>query len=332
MSALWRWLKRLLLGLVLLIVAVLLVGMGYEQWSRFRLPQTNPRPGELFAVGESSLHLNCRGTGDPTVILESGLTGFGSTHWFAVQPEVEQFTRVCSYDRAGIMWSESISGPRTGARMVGELHALLAAAEIPPPYVMVGHSLGGALVRMYDDRFPGEVTGFVFVDSPQPDQQERLPPGAVGGEPPPTWVLSVFTATGLVRLMPATQSTLIPSDVAKAAQAYSPRSVHGMFAEIRAINETVIEAKNLDSSPGSLDSRPTVVLSRDVFDADPEGTRAVWMEMQDEIALLSSNSDHRVIDGTTHNIHIDSPEAVVVAIQDVVSAVRSNLPIASNSE
>jgi protocatechuate 3,4-dioxygenase beta subunit/pimeloyl-ACP methyl ester carboxylesterase len=322
-TLLWRWLKRLVSAVLLLVLLLVAVGIGYEQWSRFRLPETHPPPGERFAVGDSSWHMNCRGSGSPTVILESGLTGFGSTHWFAVQPEVERLTRVCSYDRAGIMWSDAVGGPRTGQRMVQELHDLLAVAGVAPPYVVAGHSFGGPLARMFDQRFPGEITGFVFVDTPQPDQQSRMPPGALGGPPPPTWALAAFTGTGLVRLMPATQSPRFPASVREDAQAYAPHSAHGMYDEIRNLNATVLEAATLNGSPGALGARPVVVLTRSLFDRDPEGTRAVWMAMQREIAAFSSNTDHRVIEGTTHNIHIDVPEAVASAIRDVVEAART---------
>ncbi len=325
---LWRWVKRAVGAVLFLAVFLVAFGIGYEQWSRFRVPRTHPAPGARVAVNDAALHLNCRGSGSPTVILEAALTGFGSLHWFAVQPEVQKFARVCSYDRAGIMWSDSLDEPRTAARMVDELYALLVAARVSPPYVMVGHSFGGLLTRLYDQKYAGEVVGFVFVDSSHPDQQRRLPSVEGAGGPPPTWALSLFTGTGLVRLMPASQSPRIPTVVKETVQAYSPHSTHGMFAEIRSIDASTAEAASLTNAAGSLGSRPVVVLTRGVFDADPPGTREAWTDMQNELASLSADTDHRVVERATHNIQIDAPDAVVRAIRDVVSAERAAAPVA----
>jgi hypothetical protein len=107
MSAIRRWVARSLLGLVLLAVALLVVGVGYEQWSRFRLPGNYPPPGQLITVDGRTEHLYCIGQGEPTVILETGFTVNGSLDWYKVQPPVSRSTKVCSYDRAGILWSKA---------------------------------------------------------------------------------------------------------------------------------------------------------------------------------------------------------------------------------
>jgi pimeloyl-ACP methyl ester carboxylesterase len=123
--------------------------------------------GRLVDIGGWKLHLNCVGRhelGQPTVILEAGGGDFSVT-WALVQPAVATFTRVCSYDRAGSGWSELGPNPRTMRQMVYELHAVLSRAEIAPPYVLVGHSLGGFLVRMYTNAYPSDVSGLVLVDA-----------------------------------------------------------------------------------------------------------------------------------------------------------------------
>ena len=99
----------------------------------------------------------------------------GSWGWDHLRDELSQVSRVCAYDRAGIIWSEPREGPRDAERIADELHALLVAASEAPPYVMVGHSLGGLLVRVYDGRHPGETVGFVFVDASHPEQDYRFP-------------------------------------------------------------------------------------------------------------------------------------------------------------
>lgn len=136
-----------------------------------------PPPGRLVDVGGWKLHLNCTGeaaASRPTVILESGAGDF-SVEWSLVQPKVARFARVCSYDRAGDGWSELGPHPRTFHQVAYELHTLLANAGIQPPFVLVGHSYGGWLVRQYQAMYPQEVSGMVLVE-PGMDNPWRIAP------------------------------------------------------------------------------------------------------------------------------------------------------------
>ena len=134
-----------------------------------------PQPiGQLVDVGGYRLHLACRGDGGPTVVMEAAIGETGLL-WSLVQPAIAKTTRACVYDRAGLGWSDPSPRPRTAAVMVEELHALLGTAEVPGPYVLVGHSLGGLLVRLYAVRHPQEVAGLVLVDSAHEDQYRRAP-------------------------------------------------------------------------------------------------------------------------------------------------------------
>src|SRR5215208_4630262 len=138
-------------------------------------------PGALVEIGDRSLFLSCSGTGSPTVILESGLNDT-ATVWSAVQSEVARTTRVCSYDRADVPGGASdpsdptASTPRlrSATELVADLHALLAAAAVPGPYVLVGHSVGGLLVRLYASPYPDDVVGMVLVDATHEDNWARL--------------------------------------------------------------------------------------------------------------------------------------------------------------
>lgn len=128
--------------------------------------------GERYDVGGYSLYLKCSGQGSPTVFLDAGL-GSDHTEWSAVQPMVARFTRVCSWDRAGLGKSDPRPerGPVTTARIVAELHTLLQQAGIAAPYVLVGHSLGGIDMRLYEKQYPGQVAGLVMAEG-TPEQQE----------------------------------------------------------------------------------------------------------------------------------------------------------------
>lgn len=122
-----------------------------------------PAPGRLINIGPCRLHLQEQGAGSPVVVLESGIAA-SSLSWALVQPEVAQFTAVCSYDRAGLSWSDGCAGPRTLRQIVSELTSLLSHAGISGPYVLVGHSFGGAVIRAFAHLQPSGVAGLIFLD------------------------------------------------------------------------------------------------------------------------------------------------------------------------
>src|SRR3954447_21057168 len=150
-----------------LTVLLLLSGSIAARAQDATTPPPLPPPGRLFDIGGWRLHLNCTGearTSQPAVILEAGAGDF-SVDWSLVQPGVARFARVCSYDRAGSGWSELGPRPRTMTQIAYELHSLLGKAGERPPYVLVGHSFGGWLVRLYQLRYPADVAGVVLVDA-----------------------------------------------------------------------------------------------------------------------------------------------------------------------
>jgi pimeloyl-ACP methyl ester carboxylesterase len=136
--------------------------------------QRSPEAGRLVDVGGHQLKINCTGRGSPTVILESGL-GDVLGEWRRAQAQISNFTRVCSYDRAGYGESDAGPLPRTSSQISGELHALLQNAGEHPRFILVGHSFGGYNVRVFNGQYPNEVAGVVLADSTQEDEYELLP-------------------------------------------------------------------------------------------------------------------------------------------------------------
>jgi pimeloyl-ACP methyl ester carboxylesterase len=128
-----------------------------------------PPPGRLVNVGHHRLHIRCDGDGGPAVIFDAALGG-SSLSWSLVHPAVAHLTRACSYDRAGFGWSDAGPLPRTAGRIADELHELLRAAAVPPPYVLVGHSYGGLVMRFYASRHPNDVVGLVLIEPAIPEQ------------------------------------------------------------------------------------------------------------------------------------------------------------------
>ena len=172
---LWPVCKWLIMSMALIVAAGAMFQLLMRQWESYRYPP----PGKLVDIGGLRLHINCTGPGSPTVIMDSGL-GDTSVIWQLVQPEVSRFTRVCSYDRAGLGWSDAPNEPRASSSIANELYRLLTRAIVPAPYVLVGSSSGGYSIRVFASRYRKQVVGMVLVDSTYPDQLNRPPFGING--------------------------------------------------------------------------------------------------------------------------------------------------------
>ena len=166
----WRWTMRILVGLFGLIVLAALAGATYQWLATRQDLASTPPPGHLVDIGGYRLHLWCTGDGAPAVILDTGLGGM-SAGWGFVQPDVARFTRVCSYDRAGLGYSDPGPSPRTARRIASELAELLGRGGIGGPVVLVGASSGGFNVRVFASDHPNRVAGLVLVDASHEDQR-----------------------------------------------------------------------------------------------------------------------------------------------------------------
>ncbi len=325
-----RWVKRVAASVVVLLTLVVISGVGYEQWARRNALREFPPPGQLIEYDGKLSHLNCSGEGSPTVILEAGLGVAGSLNWTSIQPEVASWTQVCSYDRAGILWSEPREEPRDATRIAQELHGLLGAASVSPPYVMVGHSLGGLLVRVYTERFPNEVVGLVFIDSAHPEQFERYPPEVLDyieeteGSLPPPLLARLWSISGGYRLI----SLQSPQN---AVSAFLPRTVPWGFLGERAARDAISTQSRQTGPFGDLS---LVVLTAGVPPEYPGLSDDVmgrfyetWLSLQTELVALSSDSEHRIVEGASHNMHREDPDAVIAAVAEVVEAVRKDASV-----
>jgi pimeloyl-ACP methyl ester carboxylesterase len=245
------------------------------------------------------------------------------------QPEIAGVTRVCSYDRAGLGWSEDREGSRDGRRLVAELRSLLDAAEVPPPYIMVGHSLGGPLIMVFTKEYPSDVAGLVFVDATDPEGLERRPPelrGDIDAALKPPRLPLLLAETGVLRLLSRSSRSDWPDELVSVAGAFAPQSVRRAFREIQELPETLAQA----AATESFADRPVVVLTAGRFPPNPDRSqdeirqvRELRLQLQEELAALSTNGDHRMVDDAAHFIQLDAPEAVTAAVEDVVAAVRS---------
>ena len=317
------WFRRILSGL--LVFALVLVGAGfiYENIAESRDQRFNPMAGRRFDAGGYKMHLDCKGEGSPTVILESGL-GDTYTSWRKVQPQIAKYTRVCSYDRAGLGFSDSSPQPRTSQVIAEELHALLEAARITAPYVLVGHSMGGFDVRLYASLYRNEVAGMVLVDASHPEQAARFPPEIKTMEG--TWLresefLEYTMPFGIPRLL-----GLCDDDPVQRAAECNWHSAREAVAEMKSFHESAAQA----ATTGPLGDLPLAVLSHDPerpsADLPPDVAKAAnsaWEKMQEELAHLSSRGTQAIAKGSSHYIQIDRPEVVIDAVHGVVEQARA---------
>lgn len=281
----------------------------------------------MIDVGGRRLHLLRRGPGAPTVILEAGGGGGSSTQDWPLLSRVSEFAHVLSYDRAGLGWSDPPRSPKTINGIAGDLDALLAAASEPPPFVLVGGSFGGLLVRAYCRLHPAKVAGAVFLDAPDeakyyPTMRRMLPlheaelvreadraeRGEVLAEAEP----AIGAARGLDEMTKTAMRHVLTLR----------RHYEAALDEMR----TAASAQPDETAPGargSLGERPVIVLSAGKSSAQPPWTDG-WLDAQHRLAGLSRRGVHIVAEHTGHSMAQENPGLVASAIAAVVRAARGD--------
>lgn len=334
-SRVFRWIRRIALGLIVLLIAIPIVGLIYEAGAGWLAKRRVSQPGELVDVGGHRLHWECAGEGSPTVILESGAGPWGSLSWRPIQEQLARTTRVCSYDRAGILWSEPGPRPRSGAQAVSELATLLEKTGTSGRVILVGHSLGGQFAVQFALTHPERVAGLVLVDASHPDTLDHLPEEIRTAFVPPSFVRNIGRVTstiGLQRLVGAAELS-VPAGLSEgereALVAFLPRSTRTNMDEL----EGAVLAEAYEVPAGALGDRPVYLLSAGRFGpGEPPNWRPewsqeymrVWQEMQDRLAALSTNSRHVVVEESDHFVHWSAPDEVVEATRVVINQVQSS--------
>ncbi|HTS06035.1 MAG TPA: alpha/beta hydrolase [Candidatus Eisenbacteria bacterium] len=319
-----HWPRRILAGVVLVILVTAISGYIYENVSEARDRRFNPMSGHLVEVNGHKMHILCAGKGSPTVVLDSGM-GDSYLSWRKVQPQIAGFTRVCSYDRAGLGYSEPSGEPRTSKVIAAELHGLLHADGIAPPYVLVGHSMAGFDVRLYASAYPGEVAGMVLVDASHPDQENRFSEDLKAMEG--NWLrdqefIAYTMPFGVPRLL-----GLCEDDPVERAAGCNSNSAREQVAEMKAFNESAAQT----ATTGSLGDMPLAVISHDPEKLHSElppdiarSTNQAWATMQEELAHLSTRGTQTVSKSSSHYIQFDNPELVISTVRNIVEQVRNS--------
>lgn len=294
----------------------------------------------LVDIGGRKMNLYCTGKGSPAVILESGLAD-PTAAWGPIQSQLAGRTKVCSYDRAGIGFSEPSGRVSTSANVVEDLHALLRAASVAPPYVLVGHSFGGMNVRLFADLFMREVVGMVLVDPAHEDQVVRYATASGGPEPKRMERLARHRRCAAEAARAATTGGSAVGTAAFAGcidpqteepNVYFGPHINTVFVALQA--KPVFQAAQLSEYEGvmgisadqvrqarrSYGALPLVVLTRGDPPPQKDSMAQARWKMHDELAALSAHGIHRAAPGSGHYIQFDRPDLVLTAIEEVIAA------------
>lgn len=327
--------------LIILALAAALIASGaiYQALGLAADRRRYPPPGRLVDMGGHRLHLIERGSG-PAVVFESGISAT-CLNWTRVRGEVERFARACAYDRAGLGWSDLAASPRTALAIIDDLHALLEAARIPKPCILVGHSFGGLLVRAYAAKYPAEVAALVLVDPLAPSEWLNASPAhvrmlrlGVKLSRRGAWLARIGVVRAALALL-MSGGRLVPKLVARASSGRGesvisrivgevrkmppetwpmvrahwcePKSFLGMAAYLESLPRSAAQAAEL-SVPAMI---PMTVLS--ASNSTPE-----QLEEREAIARRSPRGRHIVARKSGHWIQLDEPELVVEAIREAI--------------
>lgn len=315
--------RRLLTGLVAVAISLAALVAGgaiYEAIASRSDTTAVPANGRLIDVDGHRLYLECAGSGGPTVVLDAGLSG-SSQDWLLVRSRLSPSARVCTFDRAGMGWSEPGPLPRSPHRNADELHRLLTTAGVEGPYVLVGHSLAGKTLRMFAAAYPRDVAGMVLVDA----RSERIDldatpeafDGMTGAIRLQSTLLALARPIGLVRLLGA---QLAASPNLNEDQA---RDLMLRQSEPNAVAATIDEglARSDDDATLAglrLGDLPLVVLAAGETMLHSPG----WPEAQAGLASLSTRGRLVIAEHSSHAIQIDEPNAVIDAVLSVLADAR----------
>ncbi|SDQ65013.1 alpha/beta hydrolase fold [Chryseobacterium soldanellicola] len=298
MTRFLKWTKRIGLGLIALVIFLLVIGFIFEKISRNDAEKIAP-DGNFVKIENHRLHYYKTGNGGPTVVFETAFDPAGHLQWYNIQQKLPTSFTSISYDRAGILWSERGQNPKSGEQMAKELHLLLEKANLPKPYILVGHSFGGTLVRFFINKYPKDVGGVILTDSQCPDDKRYLSPELykMVNQGLPSGFLKFANNFGLARLMfkgmfPNSkeyeyQNSIMPALLYKSADV--------VLEEQDKMNSIKKEASKIKSF-GNIPLLVLTVTDKNRYDSfiKDEKLKAemlnAWSNMQKDFLLLSTDS------------------------------------------
>lgn len=327
-----KWAKLIGLGLTALIVLLLTAGFIFERISRNRAEKMTP-DGCFAQVGDHRLHYFKKGNQGPTVVFETAFDPAGHLQWYNIQQELPGDYTSFSYDRAGILWSDRGRSLKSGENIAGELHLLLQKAKVPKPYILVGHSFGGTLVRFFASRYPEDTAGVILVDSQCPNDRKYLSPELfeMVNQGLPKGFLKFANNFGLARLMFKNmfpkgkeyqhQNSIMPALLYKSAD--------GVLEEQDQIQCIKKEASKINSF-GDIPLYVLTAADENRYDSFIKDSKLKlemknsWTAMQRDLLLLSSNSRQILVPNSGHYINQEQPKVIENAINEMVKKIRAS--------
>lgn len=319
--------ERVVLSLVAIVAMVVTLSSTINAINVLLFRPHDRPPGSIYVVNGHKMHIDCTGSGSPTLVLEAGL-GNDWFIWSKVQPELSRTTRVCSYDRAGYGYSDPQPGPRDADHIAEELHSLLFQAQVTGRIVLMAHSLGGLFIRDYASRYPDEIAGLIFVDAVTPSWEVRRakvplqpitrlatrlafivdPPRLVGacsfprpGSNPPAWKLAVEALC------------------------------HPQFYALEQESDSSRLSGEETSHTGPYGGLPILIFSHvssssNWFSGYVDG----WNQMQEDQKKLSSRSRRIIAKGSGHMIQLDRSDLIYREVQLYLKQIRGTVPQPTN--
>lgn len=288
------------------------------------------------------MNLYCRGSGSPTVVFDSGM-GDSTISWAMVQPALSKRTRTCSYDRAGLGFSDAATRRSTVRNMAEDLHALLRAAHIEPPYVLVGHSAAGMTVRVFADRYRDEVVGMVVVEGSHEDQSTRSwaieAPGSKekwDASLKDTHCIDAAAKNGFIRKGTPAYATCVGDDDPRYSKAIN-EAMLGYGASLKWQSAFASERQNMfyasadqaRATRKDFGDMPIIVLTHSPYPKNKNWTQEVqdehtllWEDMHTQIAAMSTHGVNMIVPRSGHYIQYDRPEIVIDAVNQAVAIAK----------
>jgi pimeloyl-ACP methyl ester carboxylesterase len=294
------------------IVLLLLVGFVFQSYSSYVDSTSFDKRGEMIDIGGYSLYVEDTGTGKVTVIFDAGM-GDDSSVWNKVVEEVSQLSRVITYDRAGLGWSEESPHDRDSKVIVAELHSVLKDKDITGPIILVGHSFGGVNMQRYALTYPEHIAALVLVDSAHEDQITKMPQASFLQKY--LFKFGMWAAPfGIPRLY---LSDANPEEKAKKS---TTKHQYTSLDEAEYFLRSLSELNELTPDYGDM---PLVVIARNKASSEIDNTKTrdlVWATLQENIAARSTNSTIIFSGARQHSIHKKQPEIVIEAIQTLAES------------
>lgn len=328
--------KTLFTTLAIILALSLIAGSLYQWQAQRSENKAFPPPGALFEIAGSHLHLDCRGTGSPTIVIESGLMS-GSASWVLVHDRLAEVTRVCAYDRPGMDWSEPTEDPLQAEAVARRLHELLLTAAVNDRKILMGMSAGGLFVREYYRHYGDDIVGMVLIDSSHEQQGDRLPEiDSLIDMSSLLTACSWLQPLGIIRAFDLLDEPVIPDHLDAASTAVLRAHAYQSHACAAMLNESegfVAEVRD-PQPPQPLGDLPLLVVSQGKPPADHElqgysrqqanELMRRWDELQQELAELSTTSRRVIASNSGHMVHLEQPELIVNEVAALVGQLQAS--------